>query len=254
MKLQAMVLNVDANPRPSRGGVSVTYFNDGRFYRATGKALILATQAHVARNLVEHLLDDKRKTAWDDFNTVPAVVANVAVRDMTPFLDLGLVCANYYWGSKHWSNFLVADWTTEDRFKPDRPSVLTFYDTVTVAPDEFAAERMKVLATPFADYENSLKQDLSRLMRGSTFDFDRDVSAVFVYRWGHSMILPTTRSVFGDVVASNGRLDRTKAPRHIACRPLGPISFAGQYAEGTPSAESALGSGHRAAREVLARL
>jgi spermidine dehydrogenase len=43
-------------------------------------------------------------------------------------------------------------------------------------------------------------------MRGSKFDFDRDVSAIFVYRWGHSMILPTTKSVFGDVRGAVGGL------------------------------------------------
>jgi hypothetical protein len=68
------------------------------------------------------------------------------------------------------------------------------------------------------------------------------------------MILATTKSVFGNVRGPNGQLDRKKAPRRIACRPLGPISFAGQYSEGTPSVESALGSGYRAALEVLARL
>lgn len=113
---------------------------------------------------------------------------------------------------------------------------------------------MKLLSTPFGDYEKSLKDDLSRVMRGTGFDFDRDVSAVFIYRWGHSMILPTTKSVFGNVHGPEGRLIRDKAPRRIACRPLGPISFAGQYTEGSPSVESGIASGHRVALELLARL
>jgi hypothetical protein len=91
-------------------------------------------------------------------------------------------------------------------------------------------------------------------MGGTEFDFDRDVSAVFIYRWGHSMILPTTKSVFGDVLGPDGMLDRSRAPRRLACRPLGPISFAGQHTEGTPSVESAICSGHRAALEVLSHL
>jgi hypothetical protein len=77
---------------------------------------------------------------------------------------------------------------------------------------------------------------------------------MFVYRWGHSMILPTTTSIFGSARGANGQLDRSRAPRRIASRTLGPISFAGQHTEGTPSVESAVGSGHRAALEVLARL
>ena len=39
--------------------------------------------------------------------------------------------------------------------------------------------------------------------------------------------------------------------RRIAATPLGRISFAGQDTEGTPSAECAIASGQRAAREAL---
>ena len=184
---------------------------------------------------------------------MPALVANVAVRNMAPFVELGLGYANHLWGSRHWTNFEIADWTTENRHKANRASVLTFYNGIAVPPEEFAAERMKLLHTPFADYENSLREDLSRVMRGTAFDFDRDVSAIFLYRWGHSLILPTTKSLFGNQHGPDGRLDRSKAPRRVACRPLGPISFAGQHTEGSPSVEAAISSGHRAAGEVLAR-
>jgi protoporphyrinogen oxidase len=254
LQLQALALRVDANPQSSQNQVSVTYFKNGEFRRASAKALIVATQAQSARHLVEHLVDEERKAAWEEFNTVPALIANVAVRNMSPFHELGLGYANYWWGSKYWANFVIADWTTENRRKPSRASVLTFYGAVTAPPEEFAAERMKLLSTPFSDYEKALKDDLSRVMRGTKFDFDRDVSAVFIYRWGHSMILPTTKSVFGNTHGPGGRLDRRKAPRRIACRSLGPISFAGQYAEGSPSVESAVASGHRAALEILSRL
>ena len=114
---------------------------------------------------------------------------------------------------------------------------------------------MRLLTTPFADYEASIRDDLKRVMSGTGFDFDRDVSGVFIYRWGHSMILPTTKSIFGDTPGPGGKgLDRGKAPRHVARQPLGPISFAGQYTEGTPSVESAIASGHRAALETLSLL
>jgi spermidine dehydrogenase len=113
---------------------------------------------------------------------------------------------------------------------------------------------LKLLQTPFSDYESSLKDDLSRIMRGSKFDFDRDVSAIFLYRWGHSMFMPTPNFLFGKTRKPDGTHDRTKAPRTVACSPLGSIFFAGQHREGTPSVESAISSGHRAALEVLARL
>lgn len=248
IRLDAVALRVDTEASLSKPGV--TYFKGEKFHRATAKAVIVATQASSTRHLVAHLLDAERKAAWDEINTVPALMANVAVRNMAPFVELGLGYCNHWWGGRHWANFEIADWTTENRNKPDRASVLTFYGAITVPPEEFAAERMKLLQTPFRDYEKSLRDDLSRVMQGTKFDFDRDVSAIFVYRWGHSMILPTTKSLFGNVRGADGRLDRSKAPRHVACRQLGPISFAGQHTEGTPSVESAIASGYRVAGEV----
>jgi len=253
IRLNAVALRIDTDVSLPKPDVGVTYFKDETFHRATAKAVIVATPPSSARHLIGHLVDTDRKVAWDAFNTVPALVANVAVRNMAPFVELGLGYANHLWGSRHWANFEIADWTSPNRHKPDRASVLTFYGGITAPPEEFPAERMKLLQTPFRDYEQSLRDDLSRVMRGTGFDFDRDVSAIFIYRWGHSMILPTTKSVFGNVRGPDGRLDRSKAPRRVACRPLGPISFAGQHTEGTPSVESAIGSGHRAAGEVLAR-
>ncbi len=250
----AMVLKVEADLQSSRAKVGAIYYKDGQFRRARAKNLVVATQVQAAKHIIEHLLEGERKAAWAEFNTAPALCVNLALRNMAPLLDLGLGYSNYWWGGKYWSNFLVADWTTEKRLDPKRASVLTFYSHVSVPKEEFPQERMKLLTTPFQDFERSLEADLTRIFKGTTFDFKKDVSAIFLYRWGHSMILAAPKLVFGDTRDEKGRLIRSKAPRRVACRPMGPISFAGQYAEGTPSVESAIGSGHRAALEVIARL
>jgi hypothetical protein len=89
-------------------------------------------------------------------------------------------------------------------------------------------------------------------MTGTKFDFDRDVTAIYLYRWGHGMMMPTPGHTFGTTLGSNGKIDRSKGPRHIACAPIGRIFFAGQDTEGTPSVESAIASGQRVARQALA--
>jgi spermidine dehydrogenase len=254
IQTNSVALRIDVGVRASRSRPSVVYFKDQGFHRATAKAVIVAAQAHSTRHLVEHLVDGARKAAWDEFNTVPVVVANVALRSAAPLLELGLGFSQAWWGSRYWANFSVADWVTDRRDKADRPTVLTFYGGNSAPYDELPNERMKLLQTPFGDYERSIKEDLTRIMRGSQFDFDRDVSAIFLYRWGHGMIMPAPNRVFGNVRGARGRLDRTKASRRVACSPLGAISFAGQHTEGTPSVESAIASGHRAALEILALL
>jgi hypothetical protein len=167
-------------------------------------------------------------------------------------VDLGLGYDQYWWGSRYWADFIVADWITADRSRRDRPTVLTFYGGNTAPPEDLTQERLKLLTTPFSDYESSLKEDLSRILAGAAFDFDRDVTSVNLYRWGHSMLMPTPGALFGTARGANGASDRSKSPRRAAFAPLGPISFAGQDSEGAPSLESAIASGRRAAHEVLA--
>ena len=227
---------------------AVVYHKDGRFYRAHTRAIVLAAGSQSAQHLVAHLADERRRAAWRRFNTVPAVVANVAVRTAAPFVDAGLGYNEYWWGSKHWADFVIADWATPNRRRRNRPTVLTFFDGNSAAADELANERYKLLDTPFADYERSIRDDLARVMAGTSFDVERDITAIYLYRWGHALTMPTPGHIFGTTDR------RDEGPRRIATAPLGAISFAGQETEGTPSVECAIASGKRAADEVLAHL
>jgi spermidine dehydrogenase len=254
IRLDAVGLRVDEATAQGKAKASVTYFKDNIFHRATASAVILACQSHVARHLIAHLSDAPRQRALSQLSTVPVVVANVGIRSAAPFVESGIGYNQYYWGSRYWASFVVADWVTPQRNKADRSTVLTFFGGNTAPPEDLAQERMRLLHTPFADYEQSLKQDLSRIMAGAKFEFDRDVTSISLYRWGHGMIMPTTTSVFGNAHGPHGQLDRAKAPRRVAFAPLGRISFAGQDSEGAPSVESAMSSGLRAAVETLPRL
>jgi hypothetical protein len=175
------------------------------FRRAAASAVILACQSHAARRLTAHLSDESRIKAWSRLNTVPAIVANVGLRSAAPLAELGLGYNQYWWGSRDWASFIVADWAGQGADQPDRPTVLTVFGGNAAPPEDLAKERLRLLRTPFQAYETSLKDDLSRILAGAKFDFDRDVTSVSLYRWGHGMILPTTTSVFGDAHDANGR-------------------------------------------------
>jgi spermidine dehydrogenase len=249
---------VRADPETGGGkattpGASVIYCKDGKFYRCRARSVVLAGQAHTAQHVVEHLLDAPRKKAWTETKMVPVIVANVAIKSAAPLVDAGFGYNQYWWGSKYWADFVIADWAMPElRKKRDRPTVLTFFGGNWAPPHELAVERFNMISTPFSEYEKSIKDDLSRVMTGTKFDFDRDVTAIYLYRWGHGMMMPTPGHTFGTTLGSNGKIDRSKGPRHIACAPIGTIFFAGQDTEGTPSVESAIASGQRVARQVLA--
>lgn len=251
LRIETNAVALRIEPSFARGGAKVVYFHGGGFRHVAATKVVVAAPAQSARRLVEHFADDARKAAWGEFHAAPLVVANVVLRSAAPLLDLNLGYSQSWWGGRHFMNYVVADWVDGSRHLADRQTVLTFYGGCDAPLDEFANERLKLLRTPFGDYEDSLKSDLARLMRSADFDFERDVRAVFLYRWGHSMLRPPPNWLFGDARGADGRLDRSKAPRRIAGSPLGPVYFAGQHTEGTPSVESAIGSGRRAALQAL---
>lgn len=232
----------------SSNEASLVYFHDGKFHKIQSKALILATQAHSAQHIVKHLLDTPTREAWQATTLAPVVVANVTLKRAAPLVDLGVGYNQYWWGSKFWADFTIADWTTSHRQDRNRKTVLTFYGGNTAPAEEMPIERMKLMTRPFAEYEQSLREDLSRILVDSDFNFDEDVSAIYIYRWGHGMIYPKPGHLFGK---EGGKEGRSSSPRLLARKQIGRISFAGQDTEGAPSIECAIASGLRCAHEIL---
>jgi len=247
-RLASIALRVDTDDR----GARVSYVADNVFRRGKARATILACPSMSAKHLVAHLCDDPRREAFRAMSTVPVVVANVGLRRAAPLVELGLGYNQYFWGSRFWADFIIADWTSEGRGDPGRATVLTFLGGNNVPPDALPGERLRLLQIPFVDYETSIREDLARVLGGTSFDAERDITSISLYRWGHAMLQPTIASLFGN---RDGRITtRAEALRRVAFAPLGRIAFAGQDSEGTPSVESATASGRRAAAEVLARL
>jgi spermidine dehydrogenase len=249
----AMVVRADNGSSDA----SVVYHLGGRFFRASAKAVILAGQGHTAHRVALHLISDAQHEAWCDLTLVPVVIANVTLRRAAPLVDLGLGYNEYWWGSKYWGDFVIADWVNAARrFDRDRSTVLTFYGANVFPPEAMYEERVKLLQLPFSEYEQSLREDLNRMLAVAPggFDFDRDVSAIYIYRWGHGMVFPKLGVPFGVPQFKNGQVVRTPAGRHVARAAVGRVSFGGQDTESSPAIESAIGSGLRTAMEALAWL
>lgn len=241
----AMVLRGDT----ANTNGSVVYFQNGKFYRATAKAVIFAGQSHTARTACAQLLSASQADALDQVTLSPVVTANVTIRSAAPVVDLGY--DGYYWGSKYWADFVVADWVGASRSNPNRQTVLTFYGGNTASVDEQPNERIKLLTTPFSSYEDSLRADMNRVLAGRGFDFDRDVLAVYLYRWGHSMVFPKPGWPFSAPLNKNGQAVRVPSARFYARQQIGRISFGAQDVESSPANESAIGAGVRTSGEVL---
>jgi len=228
---------------------SVIYFSNGQFFQATAKAVIFAGQSHTARTACAQLLSTSQAEAFDQVTLSPVVVANVTLRSAAPIVDLGY--DGYYWGGQYFADFVVADWMGSNRTNPNRQTVLTFYGGNTASVADQPNERIKLLTTPFSSYEDSLRADMNRILGGRGFDFDRDVVAMYLYRWGHSMVYPKPGWPFSAPMNKNGQAIRVPSARFYARQQVGRISFGAQDVESSPANESAIGAGVRTSGEVL---
>jgi len=241
----AMVVRGDT----SSTNAKVIYFSNGQFFQATAKAVIFAGQSHTARTACAQLLSASQADAFDQVTLSPVLTANVTLRSAAPIVDLGY--DGYYWGGQYFADFVVADWVGANRSDPARQTVLTFYGGNTASVEDQPNERIKLLTTPFSSYEDSLRSDMNRVLAGRNFDFDRDVAAVYVYRWGHSMVYPKPGWPFSAPINRNGQVIRVPSARFYARQQIGRISFGAQDVESSPANESALGAGVRTSGEVL---
>jgi hypothetical protein len=254
LRTTAVALRTDTDS----SGASVIYYHDRTFYRAHASAVVIATQAHSAQHLIGHIAGSAQVAAFDEMMTVPVVTANVTLRTAAPIVSSANAYDLYWWGSEFWADAVVNDWVSGDRDNPNRAVTLTFYGGNWSDRSEMPAERLKLLTTSFSTYEDSLRDDLERIFAGEGFEFDRDVTDIGVYRWGHGMTYPAVGVPFGaPVTTTTGHgsksttVTRTNAPRHVARAKLGRISIAGQDTESSPALESAFGSGRRVSAEVL---
>ena len=244
----AMVLRGDTN----NSSASVIYFSQGQFYQATAKAVIFAGQSHTARTACEQLFSASQANALDQVTLSPVVTANVTIRRAAPVVDLGY--DGYYWGGQYFADFVVADWVGPNRNNPARQTVLTFYGGNTASVEDQPNERIKLLTTPFGSYENSLRSDMNRIFANRSFDFDRDVVSMYLYRWGHSMVYPKPGWPFSAPIIQGGQFTRVPSARFYARQQVGRISIGAQDVESSPANESAIGAGLRTSGEVLALL
>ena len=176
---------------------AVVYHRDGHFYRATAKALVLAGGSHTSQHLIGHLADARRRDAFRAFNTVPVIVANVAVRSAAPLVDAGLGYNEYLVGQPVLGGLRHRGLGHRAAGRP-RPAD---------GADDLRRERggtgrtrrraLQAARDPVRRLRAIDPRGLSRVMAGTSFDVGRDITAIFLYRWGHGLVLPSPGLLFG---------------------------------------------------------
>jgi spermidine dehydrogenase len=129
--------------------------------------------------------------------------------------------------------------------QPDEPMVLHLVH-VPVVPgiDEprtaLRAARSLLLQRTFADYEQAVRTDLSRMLGPGGFDVQRDILAITVNRWSHGYAWGGTSLLDEDGSATMQR----------ARRPVGRVTIANSDAGWSAYAHAAIDQAHRAVAEL----
>jgi spermidine dehydrogenase len=250
-------LRVDTGPT----GAKVRYYKDGQFFEASCKAVVLAGQMMSSHRMAEHLVTTAQLDAMRQYWTVPSIVANVVVNNSQFLVNAGPAYDYYWYSGGVWQDCVMADYVKHMNNPAQlrngaRPNVLTVYDGDFEDPSTHRQEaRVELHTQPFSFYEDALRTDLERVFGPSGFDWEEDVTALYLYRWGHGLNVPYVGWTFGVPQGSPpGRVTRTNGPRTIGRAQIGRISIAGQDSEGAPATEDAIYSGKRCVEEAAALL
>jgi spermidine dehydrogenase len=179
----------------------------------------------------------------------PLVYTKVLVSNWRPWVQLGV--HEIYGVASHHSRVKLDYPVTMGGYhhpeRADEPMVLHLVHVPTVPGiDEpraaLRASRALLLQKTFADYEDAVRRDLSRMLGPGGFDDRRDILAITVNRWSHGY-------AWGGNSLLDGDEDDADTMRR-ARRPVGRVTIANSDAGWSAYAHAAVDQAHRAVGEL----
>jgi spermidine dehydrogenase len=204
--------------------------------------------------LIPHLLAGLEASQADALRRnvkAPLVYTNVLVRNWEPWVKLGV--HEIYGVASHHSrvklDYPVAIGGYRNSRDPSQPILLHMVH-VPVVPgideprSELRAARGLLLNASFADHEQAIRRDLSRMLGPGGFDDRRDILAITVNRWSHGYAWG-----MNSLVEEEGEAD---SAMRLARRRVGRVSIANSDAGWAAYAHAAIDEAYRAVGELPA--
>jgi spermidine dehydrogenase len=195
-------------------------------------------------------LPEPQKEALAYAIKVPIVYTNVLLRSWRSFVKAG-VSRVYAPGGFHTALNLdlpVSVGSYRCARTPDEPVLVHMMRTPCSpgqpARQQHRAGRVELLATPFAEFERRIRDELGRMFGSSGLDPAKDVEAITVNRWAHGYAYQYN-SLWDPFWVDGG-----PQPCVAARRQHGLISIANSDAGAYAYLDSAIDQGYRAAREA----
>jgi len=231
--------------------VEVAYGRDKKIYAVRAKGVVLACWNGMIPYLCPEL-PVRQQEALKYGVKVPLVYTSVALRNWTAFHKLGINGASapgmYHTGARLETPTVIGGYDPTPK-SPADPILVRMTRTPCkpglASRDQHRAGHAELLATPFADFELKIRDQLARILDGGGFDPARDIDAVTVNRWPH-----------GYAYEYNPLWDpdwpEGQSPCEIGRKPFGRITVANSDAAAAAYTDQAIDQAHRAVNELIA--
>ena len=252
MRLSSLVVNVHhEGPAESAEKVQITYLNDEKMHQVTADRVVMAGQQHLNKRVVTDLPEAYR-AAMDEFKHSPMLTVNVALRNWKFMDNMGVASVRWFGDNMGgWFTSLrkqmVLDGEEPMPLDPEKPTVLTLYNSFCTPGlplhEQTVAARMQLFSLSYADVENEIRSQFTKMFGPGGFDADRDIAGITLNRQGHAYIVTPPGFFFGK--------DGNPPPSDVIRQPHGRIAFAHSELMGYQMWEGAAHEGERAAQQML---
>ncbi|HWY21292.1 MAG TPA: NAD(P)-binding protein [Candidatus Acidoferrum sp.] len=213
----------DGDPAKSKF-VNVFYTRGGKVYGVKARSVVMAGGSWTTRHIVRDL-PAEHAAAYAQFYRSPCLMANVAVRNWRFLYKMGISGCQWFEGFGNYMQVrkLATCGVDSPTIGPDSPVVLTIkvlYPYPGMATEmQGHRGRAEMIATPFRDYERTIRQQFAEMFARSGFDAGRDIAGIILNRWGHAYLSPAPGFFFGK--------DGKPGPGEVLrAAPFGRIAFA----------------------------
>lgn len=234
-------------------GVSVVYEKGGKLHQVRAKAVAMCSGGWVNRRVLTDMPADIQ-AAYAEFVHAPALVINVALTNWRAFYELGVGALRWF-DDANMLGFcgnirtpMIVPGATQP-LDPDKPTVFTLYTGVYSIHDSDARSqtmqnRLKLLNTPYAEYERIVRTQLATVLSGTSFDPAKDIAGIVVNRWGHARVAQPPGFFMGR--------DGQPSPLKVVAKGYGKVIIAHSELNGAQNVNGAWQQGARAAQEAAA--
>lgn len=235
--------------------VEVTYVQDGIASRVRARHCVMACYHSIIPHLCPEIQGSQQEALKKTIR-MPLVSTNVLVDNWSAFEKLGIFAAycpgSYFCDLRLTYPLKFADY--ESARSPEDPITVHMYRIPLSGEgsgvEQFRAGRYDLLGTPFATFEQNIREQLGAMLSEGGFDPARDIKAITVNRWPHGYAVGYDYETGGLNWFSEPWPDERKLWLKGRQR-FGLIAMANSDAGASAMTQGAIEQGYRATQELL---